>query len=254
MTTSALALHDLLKPIQENKKSSGTMAAILARKLNLEGAGGEHLAIARTMELVGRVRQDISSVVFDENARRALSKNFEAFGHLQSYEFYAKGAQAAFQASLGNDAFYKLYNIHLALDGKAQRYEDPEALDEIAKDIQTLIEKTLSSGLPKELASVLEKRLSAVLSAVNHYRVWGYEGLQDALSLLIGDTFLFGSQIQSETESSTIKKVLDVAKKGASFLRTAAQASRDSGVLIEEGTKAAELLQGISETNLLGGG
>lgn len=244
MHTSAGTLRQTLNNIGKNK-SPIKLSVALAKYFNLEGDNGEFEAVSRVISLSRDVIRDIDDSDFDAQAKKALKQNFNPFLELTSFEIYAQTTDHLNKNILREANLNQLYTIDMALDGKLNRFSDDVEQSDLSKEFQSVRESVINSSLPDELKSAIVDRLNKVITAIDHFRIWGPQGLKESLIRLVGEVVMEVSSEEKERELETFNKLASKITKATNFINKAAETTRGVKSIVDSGVKVAGSIEGI---------
>jgi len=245
MYTSAQALNEVLAAISSKTRPNKSFRTVLAKYLGLEGEDGEIQAVVHLHKLVSRVRDDIEVAEIDQKTKQELNNYLSAFNGILSLSQISQNLEKSKQGILKPENIVNLTIIHIALDGKLNRYDDGFSASELSADLDQIRQDIADSVLPVALKKALDKRLSQLKSAVDHFKFYGIDGLQEALSILAGDIILRSTKQQREENPNVFKSVGEVMQKILRFINIASKAAADSRILVEEGAQVVEALENL---------
>ncbi|HVY50520.1 MAG TPA: hypothetical protein VHA07_03070, partial [Devosia sp.] len=147
----------------------------------------------------------------------------------------------------------QLLAVHLALDSRAQRFIPEDELRALAASLSELREAVVSSGMPDDLKSAFEQRVAALQAAVSHYRVFGYDGLKEAITLLMGEVFVDTDTKVRQQHNTVFSRVRESMTSAATVLNAASQGATASNVIVKEGVGFVRNMVGLlTGHNILG--
>ena len=124
--------------------------------------------------------------------------------------------------------------VHGALYGNVCRFDLQLDLQEISDDISKLKDGIAELNIPSELKKILYKRVSQMQCAIDHYKVFGLDGLADSIEELVGSIVLY---VDKELEESNNDWFFEVKKMCAYTFKS-----------IEKARKAADNIKIIKES------
>ena len=247
MTTSALALLETLSAVAERKNPKGRFRTALAECLGLEGEEGELQAVLYLYKLTARVRDDIEVAEINSDNKRKLKGYLTAFNGILSLSQMTQTIGKLKETLLKPDHLTQLTWIHMALDGKVNRYDGNSEVKDLISSIDEIREAVADSSLPSDLKKALLRRLTELRSAVDHFRFYGIEGLEDTLSMLVGEVLTKYTQEQIKENPQVFGGISKTVKSALRWIYLAKNAVRGSRELVEEVPKAFEAIENLTK-------
>ncbi|MPM12451.1 hypothetical protein SDC9_58804 [bioreactor metagenome] len=141
-----------------------------------------------------------------ENTMKALSKiKFEDYRGMTD-----------FKSSLTSDTLTGLETIALITQGTEKTIPN-DKLDELSKDINSMIDDILKSDMNDSLKSILTDRLIDILRILKNYEIYGSEKVVQSIESSIGAIYLNKSNIKSDSENNLCKCILVKLRDVVSF-------------------------------------
>lgn len=246
MDTSARALHDLLAVASSTKNKHERFLDVIANHFGLQGDDGAREAVVTVHRLVSKVHEDIKISDIEDQDKKILRRYMQPLDGLRSFSQFTQTINQLEKSFLLPDHIKNLTLIHLALDGKVNRYDAREEFGGVVEKIAKVKNSIIESDLPDLLKEKIVERLNQVQVSIDHVRIWGLDGVEGALAKLIGTLAIVDTSGLSEAqkkEVSPVAKVIDVACRSLSRAR---QASEDAMTILDKIPAISEGFSAVS--------
>ncbi|ANY66061.1 hypothetical protein BBD42_06010 [Paenibacillus sp. BIHB 4019] len=159
--------------------------------------------LAHTMDLILQVKNELSSVLGADLYITPLEKVEKAF-----FEQNLNGYFHTFIDSIDATTIYGLNICAVRLAEKTSIILTEEEVLELLNTIASLKEEVYTSNLPKELIELIIIKLVEIQAAIDNYRMWGSNKLEQSLDSMIGGLLRNKDELVVNEKNPVLKKII----------------------------------------------
>ncbi|PGQ44350.1 MULTISPECIES: hypothetical protein [Bacillus cereus group] len=134
-----------------------------------------------------------------------------------------EGSMSGFMSNMDKETLMALFFIGKQVDLVYALNEsniNGEEISNLIQDVDMLTESIINSTLPKDVISLLIKNLDLIRSSLTSYKIFGTEGMKNALEQTIGSLFVNNEVITPVAQDENIKGVFNIIDKMNTVLST----------------------------------
>jgi hypothetical protein len=156
----------------------------------------ERLNKPRNIDFLNKVGEAFSSLNFDSD--------------MKHFRQYVK-EETIMALSLLSDHIHLAYNLN-------ESVLTVEEVNDLINEIDNLIDKITNSNLSEQVTLILFKNLSLIRTSLNHYKVSGIKGVEEALEQALGSILLNKKTLLPVVEDENVQGVFGIISKINSVL------------------------------------
>jgi hypothetical protein len=221
MTTSAQALTEILSLVHSKGPKETRFLRATADLLGEKGKVSELEAAQVLVSLYDRIEADISSLPVNDKEKATLKSTLSKFKGLKTFAHFHLDVQNAKHNFLKSDSLVELTAIHVALKDQARQPELDSDTKNVADSLRDVAAHLAASQMPDEAKEVLSRRLLQVTSAIDHFNLFGSQGLDESLQSLLGAMALYSEGANTDEDKTLLRKTVRLVKKVTEGLKKA---------------------------------
>lgn len=244
--TAAEELKNIL--IKFSKLGGGTQSGMrigdyLAAEFGMEKSEVNSLrAFARIIQLCDRVIDDVGSLGLEDKHQSRLEEDIKkivvkivAIGPIHPVSHWVSNIPVQF--------IELLTYIEISLSGRVSYLVLDDEVAELKELLSALQQSIVDSNLPPEFKEAAAKRLYDIEVALTNLKIWGTDGLNDAVILLCGEIVVSASYNTDVKESNAWKKLTNFAGRALDLVGKTKKIVNNSENIIESASNLAEKLE-----------
>jgi len=185
MSTSALALIELLTMVSQQVPRSVTVPKAISTYLQLDDRD-DFEAVTTAHKLLARVWSDVNNLPHGKNELDHIKSFLNPFNGLLNFSQFYLTVEQATQNYLTPANINALLNVHLALIAYAPSIDIDNATKGLADQFRSIREELKDADVPVQLKDVLMRRITQIISALEHYSIFGGRELKGEIEALLG--------------------------------------------------------------------
>lgn len=186
MTTSALALNQLLAAAASHRPNTELVVDAIAMHLGLEPPASRPAVVNILFQKVDEIQKDIEDLPLDEASKKLCRKHIHPFRTITALSNLHLSIQHAQSQYLKHEHLTGLVNLHMALSGHLDRNDPKKDARELAAQFATLRRQVLEEDLPEEARRAVSTRMHQISVILEHFYAFGGDALKDELEALVG--------------------------------------------------------------------
>jgi hypothetical protein len=238
-------LLEALNVGDKQTKKARSVGAALADLFGLEQEPRDEMrAFIRLLDLVARLKSDVSDLDLEPKHLERIGFDVEKIqlkivgvGQHNTMETWRSNIPASFGETLSY--------IEMALAGRASYPDLSEEAEQLSLKLDEFREEFINSDLPKPLIDAILNHLAAVAISLHNIRVWGADGLNEAVVSLAGEIAIAAALEPDVKTDKSWKPLTGFLGSALEILTKANRLNDEATKLISSGSELAEKLQSL---------